>query len=146
MIGAPGSGKSSWTKEIIGLAEIISSDDILDQMAIESGITYAQSFHANIGFAKKLMNVHLEQALLAGRSVVIDETNMSVKARRKILARIPSHYRLFAAVFMIDRDELDRRLIHREQTTGKYVPPDAVTDFLAKYEEPTTTEFEMIFR
>ena len=146
LIGLPASGKTTYRLKLPQDRLVtISSDDLIDQWAREHGVTYTEAFRAiNLRDVERQMMAALDAAVLAEQSVVIDRTNMSRKSRAKLLGRLPQHYQRIAVAFEVPRDELERRLAARAETTGKYIPPYVIETMLEQYEPPTHDEFEVI--
>lgn len=149
LIGPPGSGKSTWREHYLTTTSrpsvVISNDDVVEEYGAKHGLTYTESFRAlDADEVRKEVSRRYDAALLTGNDIIIDRTNMTVKARRSFLARVPKHYRRIAVVFEIEREELNERLAKRAAETGKFIPPAVVDDFIAKYQAPTTTEFDEI--
>lgn len=141
LIGAPGSGKSTWIKNNISNLDdnvvIISSDDLLEKWGKTRGLTYSEAFnHAEFSFKdiEKEMFSILDSAVANKKNLVIDRTNMSKKSRNRILSHITKDYTRIAIVFNIERKELDRRLAQR---VGKNIPRNVVDGMLKSYEQPT---------
>lgn len=133
LIGVPGAGKSTWLDQA-GLDMIVlSTDDLLP--------TLDAKMHG-MKAAHRQMMAKLHQTVSDNQSFIVDRTNISRSVRRKILSHVPPHYLRYAAVFALDRKELDRRLSQRE---GKIIPATVVDDMLDRYEMPSKAEFDEIF-
>lgn len=145
LIGVPGSGKSTWTKNNTEGMTIVSSDDILEGFASHNGITYAEAWKRYHGEAETLFKEDLRAALLRGDHIIVDRTNMSKSTRNKILSQVPKSYLKYAALFQAERAEIDRRLTERAERTGKVIGAEIVEDMLSRYESPTRDEFDEIF-
>jgi predicted kinase len=149
LIGIPGSGKSTWIKQSelkFDFVAIISTDDIIDALAIESACTYSEMWkQVKFRDIQQQMFAKMQNAIAMEQSIIVDRTNIDRKARNKILCKLPPHYHRLGAVFTCDLVELDRRLRERAEKTGKYIDPVVVQDMLNRYEEPTTDEFDEIF-
>lgn len=147
LIGAPGSGKSTWVKQAaFETVAVVGTDLIIDALAAEQGCTYSEMYRRVVfRDIQKLMFVQMRNAVAIDGSIIVDRTNMNRKARHKVLCKLPSHYRKFAAVFTCDPVELDRRLTTRAEQTGKFIDHAVAQDMLNRYEEPTTDEFDEIF-
>lgn len=147
LIGLPGSGKSRWVKNNAAGLTIISTDDLLEAWASENGKTYSDAFNVPGLFreVEKQMYANLVLAAERGDHLIIDRTNLSKKVRSKVFGRIPAHYLKFAALFIVERAELDRRLAERAERTGKIIFKEVVDDMLSRYEPPTMDEFDEIF-
>lgn len=143
-IGLPGSGKSTWIKSFKSSTDrefaVISSDDILDRIAAEKGLTYTLVHKDFIGMATGEMKGNFRKAIEDGKSFIWDQTNMSKKKRRGILAQIPKDYYKIAVDFDVLPKELERRLDQRAKDTGKFIPKSVIEDFGKRYERPTKDE------
>lgn len=147
MIGAPGTGKSTWRKDFMSKDSrdwvIVSSDDEIEAM-LKPGETYSSNFQQYIKPASQKAESKFDQAIKKGANVILDRTNMSRKARRSWLQKLPKHYTRTAVVFSMDRDELQRSLDARAEKTGKTIPSDVVDNMLRSYEEPDHVEFDRV--
>ena len=143
LIGAPGSGKSTWINKFRageGKNYIsISTDDFIEAMAKAQGKTYGEVFKDCIGAATTTMEHQLEVAVRNEANLVWDQTNMSVKGRRGKLAKLKG-YKVIAVTFELGREELDRRNAKRKAETGKFIAPHIVDSMLSNYEAPTEAE------
>ena len=119
LIGVPASGKSTWRAEHGGDADVISTDDIIEQTAQASGRTYNEAFKENIKFATEIANSRAKHAFATGNDVIWDQTNLTPKSRKPKLAMVPDEYEKIAVVFLTpDEEEWQRRL----DRPGKSVP------------------------
>ena len=151
LIGPPGSGKSTYIAGLIAVKNllsnnnyqvaVISTDDIFEEMAKDTGITYSEAFGKfSYKEVEREMFNRLDRAIKENQNIIIDQTNMTVKSRARKLQKFPSNYSKEAVVFSVDRTELDRRLKQRETETGKSIPKHVVDSMLASYQEPTMDE------
>jgi tRNA uridine 5-carbamoylmethylation protein Kti12 len=149
LIGPPCSGKSTFREAHLAKTDrhtvIISSDDYFERFAAAEGITYSAAF-ARLDFKSitKAMSQEISDAITANHDFMVDQTNMSIKSRNKVLARLPRHYRRVGVLFNVPRDVLDTRLEKRARETGKYIPKETVDEMIARYQEPLSTEFHEI--
>ena len=119
LIGVPASGKSTWRAAHGGDADVISTDDIIEQTAQASGRTYNEAFKENIKFATEIANARAKHAFATGNDVIWDQTNLTPKSRKPKLAMVPDEYEKIAIVFLTpDEAEWQRRL----DRPGKSIP------------------------
>jgi predicted kinase len=144
LVGVPGSGKSTWTRQFLETATktfaVISTDDVLEGIAASRGISYSEAFKKYFKAAKREALQRFEHAKAAGYSIVWDQTNMASSKRKSVLASVPKDYIKTAMVFIVPEAELNCRLAAREAETGKHIPPFVMRDMFKNYEEPTKAE------
>ena len=145
MVGAPGSGKSTWINKFVSTAldewVIISTDSIIEDYATKNGLIYSEAYNKiSAKDVKAKFNIQLRQSLNKKLNIILDQTSMTVKSRRKKLSQIPEEYEIIAKVFEIDREELRERAIKRKDETGKMVPEKVIDDMIERYERPTKNE------
>lgn len=147
MVGLPGSGKSTYiSKYYKDGYVIISSDDLIQEKADELGKTYDDVFSDYIGDASKYANILLDKAIKDRKNIIIDKTNMSKKARNRVLSRIPTGYNKTAIVFNVDTEVLLNRITTRNKN-GKTISINVLFDMERNYEEPTISEgFDKILK
>ena len=140
MIGLPGSGKSTWIKENVfdQKTRIISTDNILEDIAKKHDLTYNEVFSDNIEEATKQFWNEIDEATFNGENIIIDRTNMTVSSRRKIISRIPKNYHI-VGVNVSCNDSLTHsmRLASRK---GKHIPTHIVENMARSYQIPTKDE------
>lgn len=128
LVGVPASGKSTWIKNNIdrSAVTVLSTDDILEQIAENQGRTYNEVFQEHIGLADKRMFAELDVAIIEDNNIVIDRTNLNKKARGRFLRLLKPHGYTFNAIIFPTPDEAEwrRRLASRP---GKTIP-----DFILK--------------
>ena len=140
LIGVPASGKSTWREQFFetNRAMIISTDDILEDIAKTQGLTYNDVFKDNIKFANKQMDVHMRVALETDMDIMWDQTNLTKKSRAPKLAKVPEHYEKIAIVFLTPEDEeWQRRLASRP---GKNIPQNILMGMRDSMEFPDPEE------
>src|SRR5882672_9964025 len=102
LIGLPAAGKSTFVTNFLKTHPdyvVISSDDILERIAIETGIDYNRAFLEYREDAESEYSINLSKAINERLNIIVDRTNQTVKARRKILSRVPKTYKKTAIVF-----------------------------------------------
>lgn len=152
LIGLPGCGKSTWREAHLRANSandtvIISSDDIVEDIAREKGITYDEA-HKLVDWksATSRMRAHFRQALNKGQDVIVDRTNMSRKSRKMFLKDLPETYESVAVLFTVPDTVLKQRLAERAERTGKSIPDDVLESMASRYMAPDREEFTRIVR
>lgn len=137
LIGLPGSGKSSFRKEISADAAVISTDDVLENLAKFEGKTYNEVFKENIAYAERVMaeaiNINKDKDI-----VIWDQTNLTSATRKSKLAKFPDHKKI-AVYFDIDHAVIDRRNEEREKF-GRSIPWGILSSMKKSIEMPTEEE------
>jgi predicted kinase len=145
LVGVPASGKSTWTeKEFQGECSIISTDNIIQDLADDQGKTYNDVFQKYIKVAEAMMWQEFDSVVSNGcYPIVIDRTNMTVKSRGKFFERLKNFHRnhgyeIEAVVFKTPEEtEWNRRLNSR---VGKTIPQHVLESMARSYEQPRLTE------
>jgi predicted kinase len=138
LVGLPASGKTTWRDVARGDAYVASSDDFIDAVAQDRGLSYNDVFAEAIGPAQKHFDSMISHAVAENRNLIIDRTNTTPETRRKVLAKIPYDWKKTAIVFKcIDFEIWKKRLMNRP---GKLIPASAITDMMMKFESPTFSE------
>ena len=137
LCGPPASGKSTWGKRFAAENDLtyVSTDEIRAEIGAGEG---DQTVSA-AAFA--LARGRVSAALGAGRSAMIDATNVNRKSRRDWINLGRGHGAFVTAVaFEVPKDELLERDAKRERHVG----PEIISRFLAKYERPTDIEVDKV--
>lgn len=145
LVGIPGSGKSTWLKDQSWLKDsiVISSDNHIEAYATSIGKTYNDVYRDYIKTAEKLVKRDIATAIISDKDVVIDQTNVTAKGRKKKLNLFKNHYKI-AVVFKILDDELYTRLHSRP---GKYISKRSIDKMKMMYEVPSLDEgFDEIWK
>ena len=140
--GIPTSGKSTYVEKLKKLsywkdAVILSTDNYIEQYAKSVGQTYNEVFDDVISDASRELEMELNWSKSKGRNIIWDQTNLSVKTRKKKLSKLPSYYRRGAVYFEISLEEALERNKHRE---GKFIPESILKRMYHQFEIPTTNE------
>ena len=144
LVGLPASGKSTWIKEHYADAEVphvvLSTDNILEEIARDAALTYDEAFQKYSKAVEHLMWHDCERVIdEQWETIIVDRTNMSVKARRKFIERLkPAGYEFSAVIFeKPDPVEWKRRL---EGRLGKTIPKFVLDSMEKSYEKPSFSE------
>ena len=85
LIGLPGSGKSTWIKSHSEGYTILSTDAFIEKQAATQGKTYTEVFADQIGPATLAMEFVADRVRAIPGDVIIDQTNLGSKTRKKKL-------------------------------------------------------------
>lgn len=141
-VGAPGSGKSTWSKVLLeGDPTIVRVCPDDNRRAI-GGDSNNQAVSPQ---AFAMAKAQVRSALLHGKCVVFDATNMYRKARRDFI-NIGRAYgaKIVAVVFECTKETLLTRNQKRGSVGGRVVPEDIIDKMLSRYQQPDTTEFDEV--
>lgn len=136
LVGVPGSGKSTWVKNNEHDAVVLSTDNYIERAAEKQGKTYSEVFQDTIGYATDQMEKDLIQAVRKERDIIWDQTNLTAKARKGKLSRIPKSYKKVAVYFTTPQDLRDR-LASRP---GKTIPEPVIISMINQLQPPTKEE------
>jgi predicted kinase len=141
LVGLPGTGKSTFVAQLPSDFVVLSTDNIMECIARDLNVSYNEAFNI-VGWDAAEAQYYKEftEATDAGKDIVIDQTNVSAKARRRKLLRVPAHYHKVAVIFTLPDDVLEERLVAREAKTGKKIPPHIMADMRKRWEDPTKAE------
>ena len=148
LTGLPGSGKSTWANKhqyrIDRFTYVLSTDNVIYDIAAQSGKTYDDVFKDNIKFAEKTMYAEAMKAAKADGDIIWDQTNTTKKSRAKKLIMIPDHYIKYSIVFPTpDNDVLEQRLASR---LGKTIPLYIIDGMDGAFEMPELSEgFDAVY-
>ena len=138
LIGLPCSGKSTWLKEHCPNHVIISNDLIVEEYAEIHGLCYNDAWKSvNFKYVKRQLMERFERAVSEKRNIVIDNTNMTSKARSVYNA---NGYMKKAVVFNISENERQRREQKRLNETGKFIPEEAIKQMKSIFKYPSFDE------
>lgn len=143
LIGLPASGKSTWREKFLqkNQARVCSSDDVIDRLCAEAGLTYNDGFDRFVGQAGAIFNNDVAQGFKSGEDLIIDRTNMGVKARKKFLQLASKYgYRKVAVNFAVTDSVIKARMKDRFEKTGKSVPDFVMKNMASNYVAPSKTE------
>jgi predicted kinase len=142
LCGIPTSGKSTYVQKLLKIpywsnAVVLSTDTYIEKEAQRLGLTYNEIFDDVISDATRELELQFNMAKDKGKDIIWDQTNLTVKARKKKLTKIPSYYKRGIAYFQISLEEALERNKHRE---GKFIPESILKRMYHQFEIPTTQE------
>lgn len=138
LCGVPTSGKSSWVAQNGDGYMIVSSDNIIENYAKSVGSTYNDVFDDYIETAIELMLGQLRYFVRQGHNVIIDQTHLTPKVRKRKLKMIPDHYEKIAVHFEISKEEMFQRNHNKDRT--KTIPDSVLESMHGSYVRPTVDE------
>ena len=142
LCGIPCSGKSTFVNELKKIpywenAAVLSTDAYIEKQAQRCGLTYNQIFDDVIDDATREFELELNMAKDRGENIIYDQTNLTIKTRKKKLSKLPSIYARGVIYFDITLEEALRRNENRE---GKYIPKSVLKRMYHQLEVPTLEE------
>jgi predicted kinase len=141
LIGMPASGKSTWLWEQDRLDDtwVLSTDNVIEEVATQFGFTYNEAFKDLINFADKVMWQDAHYAAQGSHMVYVDRTNLSAKSRKKFIDFFKPYGYTFKAIVFCTPDETEwrRRLDSRP---GKTIPEEVLKNMRRSYESPLPGE------
>jgi predicted kinase len=142
LAGIPTSGKSTYVKRLLKIpywsnAVVLSTDDYIEKEAQRLNLTYNEIFDDAISDATRELELQLNMAKDKGKDIIFDQTNLTVKTRKKKLSKIPSYYKRGIVYFQISLEEALERNKHRD---GKLIPESILKRMYHQFEIPTTQE------
>lgn len=132
LIGTPGSGKSTWTRDYQTVdcifegrepAMVLSTDDFIEALAAKEGKTYSEIWNnGTYAEAEKQMRQDLQFAMTANKDIIWDQTNLKRTKRMQIVSDLNAFfYEVRAVVFTCDWETTVARAEARK-ATGKIIP------------------------
>ena len=150
MVGLPGSGKDYYINSLNDGDSpndiILSTDNILEDIADDLGSTYNEVFKTHYKEAERIMETMIQNSLNHHGFVIWNQTNLTKKKRKKILNRFRKFDRKVCVYIKIDEEVHKQRLAYREQTQGKFISDEVIEKMRSTLEEPSMEEgFDEIF-
>jgi predicted kinase len=142
LCGIPCSGKSTYIEKLKKIpywenAIVLSTDNYIEKQAQRMGMTYNDIFDDVIDNATRELELAFIEAKDKGKNIIWDQTNLSIKTRRKKLSKLPSFYCRCAVYFEISLEAALERNKHRE---GKFIPESILERMWYQFEIPTIAE------
>ena len=142
LCGIPCSGKSTYVEKLKTIpywenAVVLSTDAYIEKQAQRMGMTYNQIFDDCISEATRQLELAFIEAKDRGENLIWDQTNLTVKTRKKKLSKLPSFYARGVIYFEISLEEALERNKNRE---GKFIPESILKRMYQQLEIPTKNE------
>ena len=142
LVGIPCSGKSTYVNKLRDYeywkdAVVLSTDNYIEEQAKRLGMTYNEVFQDCIDEATRQLEMSFVRAKEEGKRIIWDQTNLSIKTRKKKLTKVPSIYKRTVVWFPVDLEEALKRNKTRE---GKFIPESILKRMYHQFEVPTLEE------
>ena len=142
LVGIPCSGKSTYVEKLKTIpywsnSVILSTDNYIENVAQEHNTTYNEIFEDCISEATRQLELEFIMAKDKGKNLIWDQTNLTVKTRKKKLSKLPSFYARGVIYFEISLEEALERNKNRE---GKFIPESILKRMYQQLEVPTLEE------
>ena len=142
LCGIPCSGKSTYMDKLRAYeywkdAVVLSTDNYIEEQAKRLGMTYNEVFQDCIDEATRQLEMSFVRAKEEGKKIIWDQTNLSIKTRKKKLIKVPSIYKRTVVWFQVDLEEALKRNETRE---GKFIPESILKRMYHQFEVPTLEE------
>jgi len=142
LCGIPCSGKSTYVNKLLTYeywenSVVLSTDNYIEEQAKRLGMTYNEVFQDCIDEATRQLEMSFVRAKEEGKRIIYDQTNLSIKTRKKKLTKVPSIYKRTVVWFQVDLEEALERNKNRE---GKFIPESILKRMYHQFEVPTLEE------
>lgn len=137
LVGLPGTGKTTFISQLNsnGNYIVVSSDAVLERIALEKGTTYDDVWKTHVKYAENEFWSSLEACYREGKNAIVDRTNLSLKPRRRILEMFKG-YKKIAFFFDIPKDHSERL----KNRPGKTIPDNVMNMMKNSYVQPSYDE------
>lgn len=153
LIGTPLSGKSTFLIKHFSDEKytLISRDEILMEVAGTRDYNEAWNILSDKKDGQKQVDKKLKYRLItlakAGENVIIDMTNLTIKSRRKHLAKFPKHFKSAIIFEFLSTEEYIIRNEKRKIEESKGMSPEVMERMKSSYEEVTDEEgFDLVIK
>jgi len=122
-----------------GVQCVLSSDDVIQDIAVARGLTYSEVFKASIGLATDYVENMIGILSLQQRDFILNQTNLTSNGRKRKLGKLihPANYNKIAVLFdECSESEQAERLKERAEAEGKIIPAYVIESMKASFEYP----------
>ena len=144
MCGLPLAGKSTFYKNYLEHYDhvLLSTDAYIEKECKKNGLTYNEGFDLYITEACDDLINNLRIAVLHDKNIIVDQTNLNPKSRKKKLRHISEYYHKIAIYLPITiEDSLERNV-----RPGKTIPESVIRSMSKSIKYPTISEgFDSVF-
>lgn len=143
LCGIPTSGKTTFLTKNLYESDTsksfvtLSTDNYIELEAIKQGLTYNVLFESLVDKASAKLELDLKSAIQRDANIVWDQTNLTPKARKRKLSKIPAHYNKIAVWFEVS---LEEALVRNQQRPGKVIPEAVLRNMHSCFVPPTKEE------
>jgi predicted kinase len=138
LVGLPGSGKTTWAKDLAADDTIIlSSDEIRNELA-EQGMGQKDVYDKTLNeLVFKTLDERYIQAVAAGKNVILDATHLKRKYREKYIKSVAIwNAEIQCVYFDVDYEKCYERNAQRERV----VPKEVIRKMYFEMEDPSLAE------
>jgi len=141
LIGPPLSGKDTFLKNSIYKDyTIVCRDDIV--LELSNTKNYNDAFKTvNQKLVDKKVRELIFKAIQNNENIVINQTNLTVRGRKRFLSYFPNNYNKIAVVFpKHDLKILLQRNVARQISENKFIKPNILLEMIDRWEDCTINE------
>lgn len=141
LVGLPCSGKTTYVRNHAEYCDnrkytILSSDDILEEMAQALGGTYNDLWEDYYFWADFVFWDLFDKAIANKENIVVDRTSLTINTRKRLLNRLTPDYKKCAVDFKPNPAVTNSRNVR----PGKVIPKEVLWSMLCAYQMPSFDE------
>lgn len=150
LVGPAAVGKSMVRKQLLTHptmkdAVVVSTDDLVKEMAIARAKSYAEVFGwLNQAEFKRHVKATIKDAVLKNKNILVDRCNLTVRARSVVTNLIPPHYNRVMVVMRYEEEKVLANLRNNPIHRGKSIPIENVLNMFRVYQEPQPDEYDLL--
>ena len=128
LVGAPGSGKSTWAHNFAQNLQYVSRDEIRFGLLKEGEDYFSHEEEVFENFATTI-----QSSLMNGNNVIADATHLNMASRKKLTNYIDKNFKDYNIVYIIFMASADVCIKHNANRTGRERVPDDVIRRMRAY-------------